>query len=162
MSRRPWFKVGILFLALCAVAGCHAAGSGAGGETRRIPVAGKSAVAREASPGVEVSPDGDAAVMARRQEAVLPPVDPDPARLLQQGEAKVADLLGTPDLIREEAAAAVWQYRGRACVLDVFFYPAEGVLKVQHLEARDATAALLPTRRCLKALLRRRQIRQAG
>jgi len=158
VSRRRWSRVVVLFLILSAVAGCHAAG----GETRRVPVAGKSAAAREASPGVEVPPEGDAAATARQQEAVLPPVDPDPARLLQQGEAKVANLLGTPDLIREEASAAIWQYRGRACVLDVFFYPAEGALKVRHLEARDATAAPLPTRRCLKALLRRQQIRQAG
>jgi len=170
VSRRPWFRVAILFLTLSAVAGCHAAG----GETRRVPVAGKPAAAREARPGVEVPPEGearpgvevppegDAAATARQQEAVLPPVDPDPARLLNHGEARVADLLGTPDLIREEASAAIWQYRGRACVLDVFFYPAEGALKVRHLEARDATAAPLPTRRCLKALLRRQQIRQAG
>lgn len=45
--------------------------------------------------------------------------------------------LGRPDLLRREAAAQVWQYRGATCLLDVFLYPdARGAVQVVHASLR--------------------------
>src|SRR3546814_1742826 len=51
--------------------------------------------------------------------AALPPVNDDPAQLLGLDRDGVSALLGTPDLIRREAPAEIWQYVGGNCVFDV-------------------------------------------
>src|SRR3546814_12494713 len=54
--------------------------------------------------------------------AALPPVNDDPAQLLGLDRDGVSALLGTPDLIRREAPAEIWQYVGGNCVFDVVLY----------------------------------------
>lgn len=89
--------------------------------------------------------------------AALPPVDDDPAQLMGLDRNGVNALLGTPDLIRREAPAEIWQYVGGDCVFDVVLYERGQHFAVSYLEARDVTAAVLPPRPCLNQLLRARQ-----
>jgi hypothetical protein len=89
--------------------------------------------------------------------AALPPVDDDPAQLMGLDRDGVNALLGTPDLIRREAPAEIWQYVGGDCVFDVVLYARGQSYAVSYLEARDVTAAVRPPRPCLNQLLRARQ-----
>src|SRR3546814_10301949 len=76
--------------------------------------------------------------------AALPPVKDDPAQLLGLDRDGVSALLGTPDLIRREAPAEIWQYVGGNCVFDVVLYERGASYAVSYLEARDATAGVQP------------------
>lgn len=89
--------------------------------------------------------------------AALPPVDDNPARLMGLGREDLSALLGTPDLIRREAPAEIWQYVGGDCVFDVVLYQRGADYAVSYLEARDTSAAVQPSRQCLNRLLRARQ-----
>lgn len=91
------------------------------------------------------------------QEAALPPIDDDPAQLLGLDRDGVASLLGTPDLVRREAPAEIWQYTAGDCVFDVVLYQRGADFAVTYLEARDTAAAIQPPRPCLARLLRQRQ-----
>lgn len=166
-QRIPLRAAAVLILA--GLAACQA-GSGRNGDgPRPIPTAGDLPESQATDPGAaptqdtataeapEAAGDGD-----RARTAVLPPVDPDPARLMGAGGPGVRALLGEPDLLRREAGASVWQYRATGCVLDVYLYPEGGERRVLHLEARDAATAPMATPECLKRLLRRQQIRRSS
>lgn len=87
-------------------------------------------------------------------------VDADPDRLMGLSQDAVGARLGQPELVRKEAPAEIWQYRTRDCVLDVFFYPAEGAREVLHLDVRDAVSAEpSDAEACLTVLLRRQLAR---
>lgn len=45
-----------------------------------------------------------------------------PAALTQLTEQEIGYLFGNPTIERRDADARIWQYRGEACVLDVYFY----------------------------------------
>src|SRR3546814_11504520 len=94
--------------------------------------------------------------------AALPPVNDDPAQLLGLDRDGVSALLGTPDLIRREAPAEIWQYVGGNCVFDVVLYERGASYAVSYLEARDATAGVQPAQSCLNQLLRARQTAPVG
>jgi hypothetical protein len=73
-----------------------------------------------------------------------------PLRLASLDRLTGAELrarFGPPDFTRRDAPAEIWQYRGAACVLDVFLYPEGGELKVAHAFTRarqTLSAAPLP------------------
>lgn len=45
-----------------------------------------------------------------------------PTALTQLTEQEITYLFGAPTVERKDADARIWQYRGEACVLDVYFY----------------------------------------
>jgi hypothetical protein len=49
-----------------------------------------------------------------------------PTALTQLTEQEISYLFGAPTVVRRDADARIWQYRGEACVLDVFFYKEAG------------------------------------
>lgn len=49
---------------------------------------------------------------------------PDALNMLTQQE--VTYILGKPSMTRRDADAEVWQYKSRACIVDVYFYKAQG------------------------------------
>lgn len=61
-------------------------------------------------------------------EATKPPPRPrqvarfDPETLIGLNEQQTADLLGRPAAITDKSPATVWEYQGRGCSLDVFFF----------------------------------------
>ncbi len=93
-----------------------------------------------------------------------PAIDDDPQQLYGLNSRALGELLGEPSLVRAEAPAEIWQYRGQTCVFDVFLYDQEsgqaggppGGARVSYIEARDDTAEPIDTRACLNELLRMR------
>ena len=119
---------------------------------------GEPPVATPAQAAVTPAAAPIAAVTApASQVAALPPIDDDPDKLLGLDRDGLSARLGTPDLIRREAPAEIWQYVGGDCVFDVVLYQRGVDYAVSYLEARDAAAAVQPARACLNQLLRSRQ-----
>jgi hypothetical protein len=122
------------------------------------------------------APAAPAATPPQRQ-AALPPAStgreppPEPPKLEDLrglDAAQLTQLLGKPTLLRDEAAAQMWQYRGETCVLHLFLYPGPGgsgggEKRVQYVEARPrqtgATAATTGPSECLATLVGARRLR---
>jgi len=86
---------------------------------------------------------------AAPQEAKAPPLPFEAAgELVGRAEADVADILGEPAFKRLDGPAEIWQYRGRDCLLDVFFYPDVQGRVVEHAEFRRRNGAPLSDRDC--------------
>ncbi len=64
-------------------------------------------------------------------------VPPDIEKLRGLSAADLVTLLGTPDFVRHDPPAEVWQYRGTDCVLDLFLYKSAGAFHVAYAEMRD-------------------------
>ncbi|MEE8214536.1 MAG: hypothetical protein V3R79_08110, partial [Alphaproteobacteria bacterium] len=60
------------------------------------------------------------------------------AALMGLADNALARLLGAPGFKRIDDPAALWQYRGPRCILDVFLYADGPVYRVAHLEFRRA------------------------
>jgi len=61
---------------------------------------------------------------------------PVPAVLARFTPVRIAQLLGTPVLVRHEGPAEYWQYRTGGCVLGVYFHTLGTVKLVSHVDAR--------------------------
>jgi hypothetical protein len=112
---------------------------------------GAQAVAPRAAP----TPAAAAVVeMPATPAAFTPSVQPT-LTLSQLGTLRnltAADLtarLGRPDFKRQEETAQIWQYRGTACVLDVFLYQEGSDLKVLQAVTRSRSDAGGPPDRCM-------------
>lgn len=122
----------------------------------------------QASKPAVIPPVPEAAPEATQPEpatAALPPepvINDDPQQLMGLGPRALRTLLGEPELVRREAPAEIWQYRGEACVFDVFLYDTAGQRKVTYIEARDGAAQQIETRACLNGLLRARPTQPLG
>lgn len=93
-----------------------------------------------------------------------------PTALMQLTEQEISYLFGTPTVERRDADARIWQYRGEACVLDVFFYQDaahDAGFSVTHVDFRMKedldpalqASAIAPTSagnqsRCIRTLVR--------
>ncbi|MGD1880505.1 MAG: hypothetical protein ACFB13_23765 [Kiloniellaceae bacterium] len=108
-----------------------------------------------AAPAPDVVPEPAPTVAAL--PPALPPIDDDPRQLMGLDRDGLAAVLGTPDLIRREAPAEIWQYLASDCVFDVVLYERGQRYAVSYLEARDTAAAVQEPRPCLNQLLRTRQ-----
>lgn len=84
------------------------------------------------------------------------PVNSDPMQFLAQIGSEVQDRLGAPALIRRDGHAAVWQYRGPDCFLDLYLYRTEAGMRVRHVELRNPSLDRGELRECLARLLRER------
>ena len=61
----------------------------------------------------------------------------DPSRLKGLSPLQVRAVLGKPMFTRRDAPAEIWQYRGRACTIDLFLYDeAGGQQTVAHVAIR--------------------------
>ena len=60
--------------------------------------------------------------------------------LLGLDEAALKRWIGAPSFIRRDYPAEVWQYRAKACVLELYLYPADDHMAVTHAEARAGGA----------------------
>ena len=69
-----------------------------------------------------------------------------PQALMQLTEQEIGYLFGTPTVERRDADARVWQYRGKACVVDIYFYQEKGRDKgysVTHVDFRPSKPGTL-------------------
>ncbi len=87
-------------------------------------------------------------------------VNDDPLQFMGLVEARVAEKLGQPDLIRRDSGVEVRQFQGGACTLDLFLYPQgqDGTLAVKHVELRGASLDSMARRTCLAELIRNRTL----
>lgn len=81
--------------------------------------------------------------------------------LLGMERENVRLLLGAPQMARHEPPAEVWQYRGRDCVLNVFFYKgknAQTTAQVEHVEMMPLTedAQVAAGDNCIDSMVMRR------
>ncbi len=86
-------------------------------------------------------PGAGAASLAPAETAVAPAPPPPritSAALMGLADNALARLLGAPGFKRIDDPAALWQYRGPRCILDVFLYADGPVYRVAHLEFRRA------------------------
>ncbi|WP_119460480.1 hypothetical protein [Rhodospirillaceae bacterium SYSU D60014] len=140
------FRLGLVSLALVMLGACATGGQ------RVVPV-------RSASSGMI---SADAAAFLQRG-SFLRSADIDPARMVGLDGVALERLLGEPALVRRDAPAEIWQYRGADCVLDLFLYreaggqeasgQKEGRPRVLYLEARTGAAEPAPTEGCIGSLL---------
>ena len=79
---------------------------------------------------------------------------PDPGRLIGMGLDEITGLLGPPSFERQDDPALVWQYRGGACILDVFLYREGGAYSVAHFELRGLSVVEVDRNACFLGLLR--------
>ena len=72
-----------------------------------------------------------------------------PRDLVGKSDAQVRASLGTPAFRRADGPAQVWQYRGPACLLDVFLYKEAAGFRVKHAELRRRGGTTMADGPCL-------------
>lgn len=138
---------GALFI-LLGLSGCQALAS-LGGDTTEDPVDSSTATSANAP-----------ITTARSTPADAPPVviNDDPDQFLGLAGAAIGDRLGEPDLVRRDGPAEVRQFRGSACVLDLFLYQEGDDLTVRYVELRGASLEADARRQCLVDMIRARSL----
>ncbi len=81
----------------------------------------ESAVAALTTPEPEPEPEPPV-IEAAPEPDIEPEIDDDPEQLMGLAGLALAELLGDPGFLREDADAQVWQYRGQDCMLDIYLY----------------------------------------
>jgi hypothetical protein len=89
-------------------------------------------------------------------------IDADPAQFVGASPGVLSARLGSPQQVRREPPAEIWQYRMPGCVLDLFLYPEKDGKSVTYLEARDLKARPMPAEGCLERLMRARLASKTG
>ncbi|HLO77916.1 MAG TPA: hypothetical protein VK196_15790 [Magnetospirillum sp.] len=89
--------------------------------------------------GAALGPDQAKVDASRDGQAVLLPggTGADPNRLKGLSPTQVHAVLGKPMFTRRDAPAEIWQYRGRACTIDLFLYDEGGSQTVTHVAVRS-------------------------
>jgi len=76
--------------------------------------------------------------------------------LVGKSDSQVQSALGTPAFKRTDGPAQVWQYRGSACLLDVFLYKQGTGFSVKHAELRRRGGGTLTDQACMANALTNR------
>jgi hypothetical protein len=76
--------------------------------------------------------------------------------LVGKSGAQIRSSLGAPAFRRTDGPAQIWQYRGSACLLDVFLYKEGGGFRVKHAELRRRGGAGLTDQACMANALTNR------
>lgn len=140
------------------VAGCQVPPARLAAAAAKPPSAASSA---QANPAPTVAPKS--VVLAATPAAAQVDADNgpalrltgDPKELVGLDHAAIRRALGDPVRIRNDRPAQVWQYATGDCIVDLYLYSSNGVMKVTFVEARSHTAETAPAARCLKSLLER-------
>lgn len=76
-----------------------------------------------------------------------------PKQLTGLDSQRVTDMLGGASFVRRDGTAEVWQYRAKACVLDIYLYKEVDVLTVKHFDLRKRPNATESPQRCFRKML---------
>ena len=76
----------------------------------------------------------------------------DPASLVGMTGGRISALFGQPVFVRRDAPGEFWRYRGKTCVLELFFYPKGGAQRVDHIETRTGAGKTLNRADCISTL----------
>ena len=141
-----WPKFGLLIGGLLLLAACQTTGSttplaSAGAPIGPVPVtAMRLALGHEDGSLKDVTP------------SELPP--PSPQKLLGLTPSRLAKALGEPDFRRNDRNAAIWQYAGPTCFLDLYLYKKGPVpLAVAHYEFRSRDVTRVDQKECFSSIL---------
>lgn len=151
-------RFAMVCLALTSLSGCQVidrigtALSPSKAQTETTAAAPYGAVSSPENPPIETNVSDNDRIAAAR------PVDDDPEQFLGLDTLRIDQRLGAPDLIRRDGRAEVRQFRGQACILDLFLYPATDGLAVKHVELRGPSLDNSGRRACLADLIRDRTL----
>ncbi len=97
-------------------------------------------------------------------KAPPPKVYPPPSHLTGLDGEQVIDLLGSPGFKRKDDPALIWQYRTKACALDLFLYRAGdgSSFRVRHFETRSRGKEAVSARDCFVSLLKALEQKREG
>lgn len=88
--------------------------------------------------GMAIGPDGKTVATGEKLASLPGGTGADPSRLKGLSPMQVRAVLGKPMFTRRDAPAEIWQYRGRACTIDLFLYDeAGGQQTVSHVAVRS-------------------------
>jgi hypothetical protein len=94
--------------------------------------------APQSTSGPDVAVSAPVPAAADAQDAARPDGEAaDPSRLKGLSPPQVHSVLGKPVFTRRDAPAEIWQYRGRACTLDLFLYDEGGSQTVAYYAVRS-------------------------
>lgn len=96
---------------------------------------------------------GGCAATASKSGGLAATPAPHTNTLVGLGKADLQKRLGTPQLIRRDGPAEVWQYVADACILDLFLYEDGARHRVDYLELRTQPEDAFPPERCFKRIL---------
>lgn len=65
----------------------------------------------------------------------------------------LVSVIGRPDFVRRDGPAQIWQYRSRACILDLFVYGKRTEQQIAHSELRGSAVGKAPATGCFVKLL---------
>lgn len=138
----PRFPLALGLLPVLALAACGGAPQPPGGAVTAASVAAAVAVA-------------EPAVAVETAALPLPPSGPvdEPRRLKGLSGRQVIQVLGSPGFRRRDNPAEIWQYRVRACTLDLFLYDGDGGQTVTHVAVRSPSG--MSERDCFDAVVER-------
>ncbi|MFX4220071.1 MAG: hypothetical protein ACMVO3_03270 [Thalassobaculum sp.] len=98
------------------------------------------------APQPDVSPRADVAAAPVARGAAPVPVTvvrSKPVALRDETSLRALDpsgieqLIGPPTFVRQDGGATIWQYSAGGCVLDLFWYRADGRKALLHVESRN-------------------------
>jgi hypothetical protein len=75
-----------------------------------------------------------------------------PGAWIGRDRDQLAQLLGRPRFIRRDPGLEVWQYDAETCMVEFYLYERHRSFEIVYLEARDYSAALIPSEQCLSSL----------
>lgn len=92
----------------------------------------------ETAPGPNAARGTDSSASEMKAQQALIPTGPvtEPSRLKGLNPLQVRSVLGKPGFTRRDAPAEIWQYRARACTLDLFLYDEGHGQTVAHYAVR--------------------------
>ncbi|CAA7614092.1 conserved exported hypothetical protein [Candidatus Terasakiella magnetica] len=129
-----------LLLPLLALAACG------GGRPGRGPDSGLSSWPPDGPPG-----DDQLAMTAPLRPGML-----SPEALKGLSAVQVERALGDPSFRRRDPPAEIWQYRVKACTLDLFLYDENSSRKVSHVAVRTPGGNTITAQDCLDEIIARR------
>lgn len=118
---------------------CVAQTAGPNGASREAAPVDDQSMSEPQQPGVDATP-------APQQAAI------DPASLVGMTGERITTLFGTPVFVRRDPPGEFWRYRGKSCVLELFFYQQGGAQRVDHIETRNTGGKPLDRANCVAKL----------
>jgi hypothetical protein len=97
------------------------------------------------------SGNGAAVPTAPAQLAAINPSLP-VGRLVGMTGERISSLFGTPIFVRRDPPGEFWRYRGKSCVLELFFYGRDSRHRVDHFETRRSGGNPVDRAACLASL----------
>jgi|SaaInlStandDraft_2_1057019.scaffolds.fasta_scaffold121224_1 hypothetical protein len=76
----------------------------------------------------------------------------DPASLVGMTGTRISSLFGDPIFVRRDPPGEFWRYRGKTCVLELFFYLRGDTQKVDHIETRASSGTKFDAAKCVATL----------